>query len=95
METGGKDLLDGRSDLLRFAGRCSVDELGMGVGDAGMTREQVVKQVMMRVDMAKGLKASAHESLGRWVAMFPKDYVFGSHEVMAAIRMVRRELGLR
>lgn len=81
-----------RGDV-RGAGNGVVDR--SAVWRSEMTREQVVKQVLGRVQMPESVVGLAQESLNRWVAMFPQKYVFGSHEVMAGCRLVRRELGLR
>lgn len=58
-----------------------------------MTREQVLKQVMIRAGVKKDDAGIAHEELEKWLAMFPGKYVFGTHEVMSGERLVKRALG--
>lgn len=59
-----------------------------------MTRDEVQRQVMIRVRVPVGMDGHAAESLERWLQAFPVSFVFSPSYVQAGCRLLRRELGL-
>lgn len=57
-----------------------------------MTREDLKRQVLARVNVPVGFFALGDTILSRWLDAYPAKFVFGPAEVMSAERQLRREL---
>lgn len=57
-----------------------------------MTGAELKKQVMARVKVPVGFEDCAHAALDKWLGIYPASFKFGPAAVMAACRLVQREM---
>ncbi len=57
-----------------------------------MTGDELKRQVMARVAVPVGQLAMVNDVLDRWVGHYPRAFKFGPASVLAAVRLVQREM---